>query len=86
MSLVRLLVFLALSGLTTYAVELYSFTLAHSPAGILAVLVCPGILVIVANLLTGAFGWAVAVAVNVVYYELVWRLVRRSRKAPREAE
>ena len=81
MQLVRLHVLLVLSGLTTYLVELYSFTLAHSASGISAVLVCPGILVIVANLLTGPLRWAVAVLVNVAYYELVWRLVRRKRKA-----
>jgi hypothetical protein len=80
MPLVRLLGFLVLSGLITYVVELYSFTLAHSAAGILAVLVCPGILVVVANLLSGPLSWAVVVAINVLYYELVWRLIRRGRK------
>jgi hypothetical protein len=56
----RLLAFLALSGLTTFAIDFYSFALAHSAAGI--------------------FGWAAAVAVNVLYYELAWRFIRRSRR------
>jgi len=73
----RLLILVALSGLTTYLVNSYSFTLAHSAAGILAVVACPGILIIVANLLTGALGWVAAIAVNAVYYELIWKLIRR---------
>jgi hypothetical protein len=80
MLLMRPLFLLALSGLVTYLVEFYSFALAHSAAGILVVLVCPGILVIVANWLTGVPGWAAAVAVNAVCYELVWRLVLLSRR------
>ncbi|MFM2056148.1 MAG: hypothetical protein RLY71_533 [Pseudomonadota bacterium] len=76
----RLLAFLALSGLTTFAIDFYSFALAHSAAGIFAVLVCPGILIIVANLFVGVLGWAAAVAVNVLYYELAWRFIRRSRR------
>lgn len=80
MPLVRLIGFMALSGLITYAVELYSFALAHSAAGILVVLVCPGILIVVAGLLNGALGWAVVVAINVLYYELVWRLIGQGRK------
>lgn len=79
--MMRPLFLLALSGLAIYLVEFYSFALAHSAAGILVVLVCPGILVIVSNWLTGVPGWAAAVAVNTVCYELVWRLVLRRRKA-----
>lgn len=79
MSLMRLLILLVLSGLTTYLVNSYSFTLAHSATGILAVVVCPGILIIVANLLTGALGWVATIAMNAVYYELIWRLIRRKR-------
>lgn len=75
MSLMRPLFLFALSCLITCLVEFNSFALAHSAAGILVVLVCPGILIIVFNLLTGAPGWAAAVAVNVAYYGLVWRLV-----------
>lgn len=81
MSLMRPLLLLALSGLVVYLVEFYSFALAHSAVGILAVLACPGILVIVSNWLTGTPGWVAAVAVNAVCYELVWRLVLRRRKA-----
>lgn len=80
MQVTRLFTFLALSGLITYGVEFYSFTLAHSAAGILAVLLCPGILVVVFNLLSGALSWGVAVAINVVYYEMIWRLFRKNRK------
>jgi len=79
--LMRLLFLLALSGLAVYLVDFYSFALAHSAAGILAVLLCPGILVFVSNWLTGVSGWGAAVALNAVCYELVFRLVLRRRKA-----
>jgi hypothetical protein len=78
---IRLLMLLVLSGLATYFVEHYSFTLAHSASGMLAVLVCPGILVVVANLIDGPLAWAIVVLVNVAYYELLWRLTRPNRKA-----
>lgn len=80
MSITRLTAFLALSALITYGVEFYSFTLAHSSAGLLAVLVCPGILVVVTNLLLGIWGWTVAILLNVLYFEFVWRLAARIRK------
>lgn len=86
MSIVRLLLWLTLSCLSLYFVNIYSFTLAHSTGGILAVLVCPGILVIVANLLIGMPGWVMAVVINLMYYEWLWRLTikKRSKKQAKD--
>lgn len=81
MSVSRIFVFLILSGLLTYGVEMYSFTLAHSAFGLLAVLVCPGILVVVANLLNGGLNWVAVVVINVMYYELIWRLFIKADKS-----
>jgi hypothetical protein len=74
--------FLILSCIVTYAMEYYSFTLAHSPAGLLAVFLCPGILVVVFHLIPSTFGmWLIAVLVNTVYYTVIWQaLVRTSGK------
>ena len=86
MLLARLLAFLFLSSLTAYTVELYSFALAHSPAGVLVVLLCPAILVVVFNLLTGSLAWVVVVLLNAIYYELMWRTFRRARGAKSDSE
>lgn len=74
MSVRRLILWVVLACAVTYLVELYSFALAHSPAGLLAVLICPGILVSVLNLFGENFlRWIVAVAIDVLFYEAIWR-------------
>jgi len=78
---IRLLMLLVLSGLATYFVEHYSFTLAHSASGMLAVLGCPGVFVGVSNLVYGSPAGGIVVLANVAYYELLWRLTRPNRKA-----
>jgi hypothetical protein len=80
----RLILWVVLACAVTYLVEFYSFALAHSPAGLLAVLVCPGILVSVLNVFgENSLRWIVAVAIDVLFYEVIWRTFAawRLRKA-----
>lgn len=83
MSVGRLLAWAGVASGITYLVEYYSFALAHSPAGLLAVIVCPGILVVVLNFFGEILiGWIIAIAVNVIFYEAIWRFVKSRRKRP----
>ena len=77
MPITRYLLWVVLSGLAVYGVEAYSFALAHSAGGVLAVIFCPGILIVVANLLMGIPGWIAAAAINCLYYEWLWRLAKK---------
>ena len=79
MSVTRYTTWAALSGLGLYIVEVHSNALAHSAGGVLAVIACPGILVVVTNLLTGIPGWILGAAINCAYYEWLWRQIKGNR-------
>jgi hypothetical protein len=71
----RLLIWAAIACGLTYLVEYFSFALAHSSGGVLAVLVCPGILVVVICGDSPIY-WMMAVGVNIAFYEAIWRFLK----------
>ena len=75
----RLILFLILSIAAAFAINKFGFGIAHDAAlGLMGILLTPGILVVIFSERLGSTGsWAVFILVNVIYYEVIYRAVRR---------
>jgi hypothetical protein len=81
----RLISFLILSIAAAFAINEFSFGIAHSVAlGLLAFLLSPGVLaVFVSERLGSTVSWAVLILVNLIYYEVIYRAARWMRREKR---
>jgi hypothetical protein len=72
-----MLFFLALSAAWAYGIATLGFALAHSLAlGILTFAFSPGIIIIfLRGDLSESIAWTILIVMNVLYYELIYRLV-----------
>lgn len=67
------------SVVLAFVINTYGFALAHSMAlGILALLISPGIiLVFIGDALNAMVFWSLFVAIDILYYELIYRFLSR---------
>jgi ribose/xylose/arabinose/galactoside ABC-type transport system permease subunit len=78
---VRLMLFLIIAISMTYVINTYGFGLSHSAAlGFIAFLLSPGvILIFIRGGLDPLVSWVLLAAINVVYYEMIYRLISHNR-------